>query len=256
MSDFDLPIEAKFNFQHHARVHGQNKTHIIISLLDNTRGPRDDERYPPRPYSAGLILSLDTVAMTGQLLGEYPHPYKGRTTKRGSAHLQPNGNMLMCWSNNVLISEHTPHGRVIMEGNVLPELDEYRAYKFSWVGEPLDPPDVSSAAFVSGNTTYTMAFVSWNGATEVFKWKLYAYDVKTGYETPLVAAKKRGFETSLVYEGYGPLQVKSMYLTDESQVRPVCYRGSVGQALQVDWQIQAGSHYSYNRSSCRHACYW
>lgn len=201
-SNFDLPKEARFNFQHHARVHDHNGSHITLSLMDNSKDPTDDDIFTPRSYSAGLLLSLDTVAMTGQLIGEFPHPYMGRIHKRGSAHLQPNANMFMGWADNILLSEHAPDGRKLMEANILPKLDSYRSYKFSWVGEPLTPPDVYSAAFVSGNTTYTMASVSWNGATEVTKWKLYAVDGEGGSEKLLAKTKKTGFETDLTVEGY------------------------------------------------------
>ena len=202
-SDFELPVEARFNFQHHARVHSQNKTHIIMSLMDNSRKPSDTDEYTARLYSAGLILSLDTNEMQGQLIGEYPHPYGGKINKRGSAHVMPSGNVLMGFADNILVSEYTPDGRLIMEGNILPKLDSYRSYKFEWVGEPLEPPTVYSAAFLSGNTTYTMVYASWNGATEVATWKFYELDTNSGSERLLDSAPKKGFETSLTHRGYG-----------------------------------------------------
>jgi hypothetical protein len=202
-SDFALPVEARFNFQHHARVHSQNKTHIIMSLMDNSRKPTDSDVYTPRVYSAGLILSLNTDSMEGKLIGEYPHPYRGKINKRGSAHVMPSGNVLMGWADNILVSEYAPDGRLLMEGNILPKLDSYRSYKFEWVGEPLEPPTVYSAAFLSGNTTYTMAYTSWNGATEVVTWNWYELDRDTGSESLLVSAPKTGFETGLTHRGYG-----------------------------------------------------
>ena len=202
-SDFELPDEAKFNFQHHARVHSQNKTHIIVSLMDNSRKARDKDVYIPRVYSAGLILSLNTDTMSGQLIGEYPHPYMGKINKRGSAHVMPSGNVLMGWADNILVSEYAPDGRLLMEGNILPKLDSYRSYKFEWVGEPLEPPTVYSAAFLSGNSTYTEISISWNGATEVATWNLYELDRNTSSESLRVSAPRKGFETSLTYRGYG-----------------------------------------------------
>jgi hypothetical protein len=200
-SDFELPDEAHFSNQHHARVHDHNDTHIVISLMDNSKSSSVTDVRTPRPYSAGLILALNKMTMTGRLMGEFPHPYRSRTLKRGSADLQPNGNMLMGWADNILISEHAPDGRVLLEANILPDLDSYRCYKFSWIGEPLAPPDVYSAAFVSGNTTYTTVSVSWNGATEIKRWELYEVEAESGSRNFLTKMKRAGFETDLIVEG-------------------------------------------------------
>lgn len=197
-SDFALPKEAQFHFQHHGRVHVQNETHIVISLLDNSkRGPRDD--HPARKHSAGLILALDTTAMTGQLVAEYPYPHEAHSWKRGSAHLLPNGNAFMCWADDMHISEHAADGRLLMEAHVLPHLDTYRSYKYEWIGEPVTPPDVYSSAFLAGSNVSTIVYVSWNGATEVTQWKLY--DGTGASKRLLVTTERKGFETMMTYDG-------------------------------------------------------
>ena len=200
-SDFRLPEQAQFNFQHHARIHGQNDTHTIISFLDNSKGEDDDDRIPPRPYSAGLILALNTVSMEGTVVAEYAHPYHDYTRKRGSAHVLPNGNVFMVWADDILISEHAPNGTVLMEANILPHLDSYRSYKFEWVGRPLDPPNVYSAAFFAGANVSTMVYVSWNGATEVKRWALHESTGKDESGSLLDTVNKKGFETVMQYDG-------------------------------------------------------
>lgn len=197
-SDFALPKEAEFHFQHHGRVHVQNGTHIVISLLDNSkRGPRDD--HPARKHSAGLVIALDTIAMTGELIAEYAYPHEAHTWKRGSMHLLPNGNAFMCWAEEMHISEHAADGRLLMEAHVLPHLDTYRAYKYEWIGQPLTPPDVYSSAFLTGSNVSTIVYVSWNGATEVAQWKLYEGERAT--KRLLTSAERKGFETVMTYDG-------------------------------------------------------
>ena len=205
ISDFDLPSEAQFNFQHHARVHSQNDTDVIISLMDNSKSTPNKNEVSHRSHSAGIILALHPNTMKGELIGEYPHPHGdgSYTHKRGSAHVLPNGNVLMGWADDILISEHAPDGRVLMEAHIKPSLDSYRCYKYEWVGQPLEPPNLYSAAYVSGTDTRTMAYVSWNGATEVAHWDLYESDVDGVLGKRLLSAKRKGFETVMTYEGYG-----------------------------------------------------
>lgn len=104
---------------------------------------------------------------------------------RGSSQLLPNQNMFTCWAEWSRISEHDADGNLLMfshlkwdydnkHGNKIPT---YRGFKFPWVGRPLQPPDVYSAAFASGKENFvTRVFVSWNGATEVKRWRFYETD--------------------------------------------------------------------------------
>ena len=89
-----------------------------------------------------------------------------------------------------------------MEAVLKAHKSTYRSYKFPWVGRPVDPPDVFSASTGSINNATTEVYVSWNGATEVFSWNLYAVD-ETGEDERLVGStEKKGFETGMVYNGY------------------------------------------------------
>ena len=201
-SDFEFGPEAEFNFQHHARVHSQNDTHTIISLFDNSKHSDQESEIATRPTSAGLILALDTVNMKVDLVAQYKHPEGEHTWKRGSAHVLPNGNVFMNWADDTRISEHAPDGKVLMEAKFKAALDSYRAYKYEWVGRPAHPPNVYSAAFVSGNHTSTMIYVSWNGDTEAVKWNFYKTDAAGKKKQFLGAEARHGFETSMEQDGY------------------------------------------------------
>lgn len=205
-SDFQQHRNAKFSRQHHARVHSQNKTHTVVSLFNNALGTGNNER-PSNSHSCGLVLELDTVVMTAQAISIFDHPRGGFTNSRGSNQVLPNGNGFVGWAYHTLISEHASDGRILMEARLKKNIHTYRAYKFQWVGHPPHPPNVVSAAFVAGNHTSTIAYVSWNGATEVRRWNLYQTDERGSTKRFLSSVAKKGFETRLSYEGYVHLGV-------------------------------------------------
>ena len=49
--------------------------------------------------------------------------------------------------------------------------ESYRAYRMPWVGLPITRPTVKAADEPGAGTD---AYMSWNGATEVAEWELFA----------------------------------------------------------------------------------
>jgi hypothetical protein len=78
------------------------------------------------------------------------------------------------------VTEFSALGRTLFDLRFGQGSDSYRAFRFPWVGRPLDRP----AVVVEGRTAY----VSWNGATEVAAWRVAAPDIRV---------HKRGFETAI-----------------------------------------------------------
>lgn len=204
-SDFEFGDNARFSRQHHARVHGQNATHTIVSVFDNARGDGKKEK-PSNPYSRGLVLSLrtDKTPMTAEMISEFEHPDGRFTSARGSNQLLDNGNAFVCWSGATLISEHSPDGKMLFEARFkLKGANSYRSYKYPWVGRPSSPPDVHSVAGKFGsNGTVTLVHVSWNGATDVAGWNMYKTDAEGTQEQLIASVARQGFETVLSYYGY------------------------------------------------------
>ena len=73
----------------------------------------------------------------------------------------------------------------------------YRAYRETWVGTPYYPP-VIAAVQGRGQTTI---YASWNGATEVKTWQVFA--VNGAGLFPVASAAKSGFETAITVPGPG-----------------------------------------------------
>ena len=118
----------------------------------------------------------------------------------GNAQFLPNGHLFVGWGAVPYYTEFDAQGGVLLDarfgklrGRITgpnQDADSYRVYRFVWHGHPTDTPAVA----VRGNKV----FVSWNGATEVAKWRLVADGhpgqtiAKTAFETalPLPAAAK------------------------------------------------------------------
>lgn len=124
--------------------------------------------------------------------------------RRGNYQVLPNGNIFMGWSEQGVQSEHTADGTILFESVFAVEwLGTYRQYKFPYVGDPQDPPDVHAEAigFANGTAT-TLVWVSWNGATEVASWDMYR-TTKNGEKMELLASAERlGFETALAHGSF------------------------------------------------------
>lgn len=114
----------KLGGQHAVKLIDTNDTHTTISMLDNADGP--GKPAITHPYSRGLIVQLDTKAMTAKVLTEFPHPERGHAFDRGNAQLLSNGNMWMAWTNGALQSEHAPDGTLLMKARFRAGVSSYR----------------------------------------------------------------------------------------------------------------------------------
>ena len=200
-SDFDMNFT--FSGQHHTRVQSQNRTHTIVSVMDNAIS--DNVPETTNAYSRGLLMALrtDKSPMTAELIAKYDHPRGDYAHGRGSFQLLPSGNAFLGWTQYSYHSEHKANGDLIMEATMKPELKSYRSYKCQWVGHPTAPPDVYSVANTGrdGSTT-TAVYVSWNGATEVVAWNVYKATPDSETTELIASSPRRGFETGMVYQGY------------------------------------------------------
>jgi hypothetical protein len=86
----------------------------------------------------------------------------------GSAQRQPNGNVLIDWGTTGRITEVTPQGDVV-HGLQL-EYYSYRAVRSRWRGSPTGRPAVAARS----GTRVLRVWASWNGATEVARWRVLA----------------------------------------------------------------------------------
>lgn len=200
----DSEFEADFTFsgQNHARIASHNASQTVISFFDNSEPEQGNSS-----SSRGLLVALktDTKPMTAKLVAEFPHPHgPGSYVKDfGSTQVLPNGHVFSGWVDGLLLGEHDSNGHLIMEAHVEGEAQAWmktsRAYKFPFLGQPAQPPDVSAEVLREDSNTQTIVHASWNGATEVEGWKVYSTTRDGAFETSQLVAEaaKQGFETEI-----------------------------------------------------------
>jgi arylsulfotransferase ASST len=181
-SDFELGRGAHFAWQHDPRLHRDG----TLSLFDNGASrPADNV------HSRALVLRLDERRRTAKLVHSYAHRPSLLSTSQGNTQVLPDGHVFVGWGSNDYFTEFARDGKVLLDGRFgTGKADSYRAYRLRWVGHPTDRPAVA-ARKARGRVT---AYVSWNGATEVERWRVLAGPSRRGLAKVKDVAKN-GFET-------------------------------------------------------------
>lgn len=195
-SDFEMGEGATFSWQHDAHRAPDG----TLTLFDNNAHGGDDDE-----SSRGLRLRLDEQAMTAEVATEYLPPAERVAGSMANAQQLPNGNMLIGWGARPYYSQYTPGGELIYDvchGDECMGEDfeggggSYRAYQFPWEGRPATDPDVVVQDGAEENDGGPVAFVSWNGATEVARWRLMAGEDEAS-ATEQSTVDRDGFETAI-----------------------------------------------------------
>jgi hypothetical protein len=174
-----------FSYQHDAQPLGNGR----ILFFDN--GATNTDRRAP--YSRVMEVQLDGATKRATLVREIVHDPAILAVSQGNARRLPNGNIFVGWGNRQWFSEYTPQGQELFDG-ALPSVayQTYRALKGTWKGRPKTKPKVV-ADRLRGRT---LVWVSWNGATEVKRWKVLGGSTETTLR-PLGSGAWEGFETRL-----------------------------------------------------------
>lgn len=206
-SDFDLPEDAVFAWQHSA---ARDEDGTLLLFDNHVREPDADES------SRGLRLELDEAAMTAEVVTEYAPPEHRPSGWMANTQQLDSDNVFIGWGNQPYFSEYTREGELVYDvchGDACYEDDDieggggsYRAYKDSWEGHPTTDPDVVVQQNDQGDEH---VYVSWNGATEVDQWRLVSGDdANTASEATVVEVT--GFETAI------PLEDSTEYIAVEA----------------------------------------
>jgi hypothetical protein len=109
------------------------------------------------------------------------------------------GRVLVGWGDRPAFTEFTPDGTEILNGELPPGDWSYRAFAANWTGIPDERP----AAVAQRSRSGAVVYVSWNGATEVASWKVYAGS-KENRLTQAASRRRTGFETAIPVPHDGP----------------------------------------------------
>lgn len=193
-----------------------------ISLFDN----HDEAPFASR----ALEYSIDEAAKTITQVWEYHNSPDTYSLAMGNVQRLSNGNTLIGWGSAVspLLTEVKPDGTKAMEITLDAPQVSYRSYRFTWHGYPTWPP----ALVVQTTSGSPQLFFSWNGATEIASYRVYAGN--TPLPTTLIAEQpKTSFETSLPL--LGSLQTYCYF-----RVMPVDNLGRVTQYSDVVYNPACG----------------
>ena len=188
-SSFAMGPGARFWWQHDVREIAPN----VLSIFDDASAPG------PETVSRGILLDLDTARMRATLRRAYPSPARLRAANQGSMQVLDDGRVLVGWGDRPAFTEFAADGAEILNGE-LPRADwSYRALAANWTGAPDEHP----AAVARRSRSGAVVYVSWNGATEVATWKVYA-GPRESKLTPAASQRRTGFETAIPVPHGGP----------------------------------------------------
>lgn len=200
-SDFDVPENAKFAYQHDARFRFRSNDGTIerISLFDNA-----DHTAPGRsinPFSRARYIELDHTTNTVREIHTYRPPDDLVTHSQGNVQFLPGGNVFVNWGQAGAVTEYSRDGHVLFHAYLdsYPNkyVQSYRGFRSPWTGHSSEDPAVLALADLIGQrSSYVSIYVSWNGDTETDVWHFYAAGVKTK-ERHLGMMSRAGFETSI-----------------------------------------------------------
>ena len=179
-SSFKMGPGTRTAYQHDALMHPND----VMSIFD-------DGGWPSHRVSRALFERLDTRTMTARLVHAYEHSPALDANVEGSVQELAHGDTFVGWGDAPYFSEFNRHGGEIFDGRLDSANASYRAYEFSWQGQPDTPP---SLAVTRGRKGASTVYASWNGATQVVRWRVLAGSQPDRLRAVAVAPR-RGFES-------------------------------------------------------------
>ncbi|MFL5823068.1 MAG: arylsulfotransferase family protein [Solirubrobacteraceae bacterium] len=165
-SSFKMAPRTNFEWQHDARIFPRE----VLTLFNDAALPQKESQ------SSAMKLQINTRTNTVSLTRRYTHSPPVLTGGEGNMQTLPNGNVFVGWGSSPEFSEYTSSGRQIFSGSFLIPINSYRAYRFPWTGHPTTRPSLALAPQSNGNLK---VYASWNGATQVARWKVLGGAART-----------------------------------------------------------------------------
>ncbi|RMY41205.1 hypothetical protein D0866_00742 [Hortaea werneckii] len=145
--------------------------------------------------SIGLKVGVDLEKMTTWVEQTYKHPEAVVSASQGSYQTLPNGNVVLGYGFNGVVSEFDSNGTILCDAYFQPssrftsgDVQSYKNLKFNWTGWPNTDPTMVLED--------DLLWVSWMGATEVRSWMFEdSFNGEKDWRRNDLVMKK-GFETS------------------------------------------------------------
>ncbi|KAL6867039.1 ASST domain-containing protein [Trichoderma novae-zelandiae] len=207
-TDLSGGAATNFSWQHDARIVAsppgeERETHI--TLFDN-HGEASGPCAPDAPCaSRALRIAVDPDLRTARLVSQFFHPEHVNSGAMGGYQTLGNGNIMTAWGYSPSFVEYAPDGTPVLDvqrgaiggEEATPDMFAYRVHKGEWAGRPSWPPSIAADA-PDNNTHDATIYVSWNGATQVSSWAIFASDdhkTISNHTNLLTRSPRQGFET-------------------------------------------------------------
>jgi hypothetical protein len=148
--------------------------------------------------STGMAYEVDLLTRTASLLYNVTDPNEALyTLTQGSFQFlgaAGHSNIFIGYGNIPVVKEYNSDGAVVLSARfgVMKVAEAYRVFKHPWVGTPHWKP----AVVVETDSTGSMVYMSWNGATEYDSWALYSVPSPSSTDLTLLGMQRRdGLET-------------------------------------------------------------
>jgi MFS family permease len=187
-SDFKVPSADHFEWQHDAKlIDGGTEVSMFDDHCCDITG--SGTYLAPTGPSRGLVLKLDMSNHTVTQAAQYKLGNLIHSEYMGNTQQLPDGDTFIGWGQAPYIAEFNNKSATPIFLGEYPAPDiAYRSYLQKWVGMPLTSP---SAVIAGGKID-----VSWNGATQVAKWRVLSRSGQT-----LATTARDGFETDISVSG-------------------------------------------------------
>jgi hypothetical protein len=184
-NEFTFTNDIGFSFQHDIRRLENGN----ITLFDNGN-------FHSPPHSRAIEYAIDEVAKTVTRVWSYPEDESEVSLAMGNFQRLPNGNSFIGWGTQPKVSEVEPDGTLALEiemGSIM-----YRAFRYPWNGTPIESP--RTAVQYSVDPTTVTLYTSWNGATDIVSYDVYAGPTLATL-SKITNVPRSGFETEIPLSG-------------------------------------------------------
>ncbi len=196
-STFKLESGATFAFQHDVRIRSGHDWYV--TLFDDGGGP------PEVHQSRALKLFLDTKHRTARVVSQQHHRPAIAAFFEGNVQQLGNLDQFVGWGGPPYFSEYDRHGKLVLDGRFVGANSSYRAYRFGWSGTPTQAPAIAA----SKRGSRTAVWGSWNGATNVWSWRVLGGASASSLKT-VGSSRSHGFETEIDVSAQKAVEVQAL----------------------------------------------
>jgi hypothetical protein len=166
-----------------------------LTIFDNGAVPKAHSQ------SRALRERIDWAHRTVSLISRTLHNPPILSGSQGDEQILANGDTFVGWGEAPFVTEYSPGGSVLFDAHLYAPGQSYRAYRYAWSAAPAAPPSMALKSAGGGAVT---VYASWDGATGVSAWTIFAGQSPTELQ-PVATVPRSAFETSSTVAASGPV---------------------------------------------------